>query len=201
MLVAGEPGIGKSRLAEELASAAREAGARVLVGRCWEAGGAPAYWPWVQSLRDYVGEADPEDLRARLAPAPEELLPILPELRDLFPGLPEPRALDSEGARFRLFEATSAFLRRATRDEPILLVLDDVHAADEPSLLLLQFVARQIADSRLLVRLRVPRRRAHREPGAGRLDRTARARAAHHAGRARGSPPGRRGRVHRAGHG
>jgi tetratricopeptide (TPR) repeat protein len=150
VLIAGEPGIGKSRLAEELAGAARGAGARVLVGRCWEAGGAPAYWPWVQSLRDYVGDTEPETLRALLAPAPEGLLPLLPELRDLYPDLPETPAVDSEGARFRLFDAAGAFLRRATRDTPIVLVLDDVHAADEPSLLLLQFVARQIADSRLL---------------------------------------------------
>ena len=56
ILLAGEPGIGKSRLAEELVSQARGRGARVLVGRCWEAGGAPAYWPWVQSLRGYIGE-------------------------------------------------------------------------------------------------------------------------------------------------
>src|SRR5207248_877807 len=53
-LVAGEPGIGKSRLADELGKRARERGAHVLWGRCWEAGGAPAYWPWVQSLRTYV---------------------------------------------------------------------------------------------------------------------------------------------------
>ena len=50
-LLTGEPGIGKSRLAEELARHARDRGALVLIGRCWEAGGVPAFWPWVQSLR------------------------------------------------------------------------------------------------------------------------------------------------------
>ena len=50
-LISGEPGIGKSRLADELANRAVEQGAVVLVGRCWEAGGAPAFWPWVQALR------------------------------------------------------------------------------------------------------------------------------------------------------
>ena len=60
-LLVGEPGIGKSRLAEELAARARARGALVLVGRCWEAGGAPAYWPWVQSLRAYVRQAEPGD--------------------------------------------------------------------------------------------------------------------------------------------
>ena len=66
VLVAGEPGIGKSRLVDELMGQARARAARVIVGRCWEAGGAPAYWPWVQSLRTYVRETDPEELRAQL---------------------------------------------------------------------------------------------------------------------------------------
>src|SRR5262249_28570578 len=62
-LVSGEPGIGKSSLVEQLAARARERGAEVLVGRCWEAGGAPAYWPWVQALRTYVRERDRDLLR------------------------------------------------------------------------------------------------------------------------------------------
>ena len=59
--------------------------------------------------------------------------------------------MDPEGARFRLFEAASSFLRSAAHARPLVLVLDDLHAADEPSLLLLRFVAREIADSRLMV--------------------------------------------------
>ncbi len=151
VLVAGEPGIGKSRLADELMGQARVRGTRVLVGRCWEAGGAPAYWPWVQSLRAYVPETDLDALRTQLGAGAGDLAQLLPELRDLFPGLPEPPALESEGARFRLFEAAGSFLRSAAQDHPVVLMLDDLHAADEPSLLLLRFVAREIADSRLLV--------------------------------------------------
>src|SRR6266849_950388 len=63
LLVVGEPGIGKSRLGDELIAHARARGARVLVGRCWEAGGAPAYWPWMQALRSYLRECDPVQLR------------------------------------------------------------------------------------------------------------------------------------------
>jgi DNA-binding SARP family transcriptional activator len=151
VLLAGEPGIGKSRLADELTGRAQARGARILLGRCWEAGGAPAYWPWVQSLRVYVREAEPETLRAGLGAGAADLVPLLPELRELFPDLGEPAAQESEGARFRLFDAASSFLRRATQAGPIVLVLDDLHAADEPSLLLLRFVAREIADTRLLV--------------------------------------------------
>ena len=151
VLVAGEPGIGKSRLVEELASRARTHGARVLVGRCWEAGGAPAYWPWVQALRAYVRETDRDALAAQLRAADGDLLlALLPELADLAPGR-EPPALDTEGARFRLFAAIAAFLRAGAEAQPLVVVLDDLHAADEPSLLLLRFVAREIAGSRIVI--------------------------------------------------
>jgi DNA-binding SARP family transcriptional activator len=150
-LVEGEPGIGKSRLAEELAEDAHARGAAVLVGRCWEAGGAPAYWPWTQSLRAYVRETDAAALGAELGAGASELVQIVPDLRQRFPDLPPPSPLDPEGARFRLFEATAEFLRNAGESRPIVLVLDDLHAADAPSLLLLRFLARELASTRLLV--------------------------------------------------
>ena len=150
-LLVGEPGIGKSRLAEELIAHARARSARILVGRCWEAGGAPAYWPWVQSLRAYIVERDSADVREELGARAGELAQLLPELRERLPDLPKPSLLDPEAARFRLFDAVISFLTRAAAKRPIVLVLDDLHAADEPSLLLLQFVARGLGDSRLLV--------------------------------------------------
>ena len=150
-LLAGEPGIGKSRLAEELIAQASARGALVLVGRCWEAGGAPAYWPWVQALRDYVRDSDPAVLRLELGAGATELARILPELRERFPELPEPPALEPEEARFRLFDATAEFLRNAAQGRPIVLVLDDLHAADAPSLLLLRFLARGLDSMPLLV--------------------------------------------------
>jgi DNA-binding SARP family transcriptional activator/tetratricopeptide (TPR) repeat protein len=150
-LLVGEPGIGKSRLADELTRLARARGTRVLVGRCWEAGGAPAYWPWVQSLRAYVREEEPASLRAQLGTGGAHVAQILPELRELFPDLSEPPALESEGARFGLFDATAQFLRNASARRPILLVLDDLHAADTPSLLLLQYLAREAGSMRILL--------------------------------------------------
>ena len=150
-LLTGEPGIGKSRLADELVREAHARGARVLAGRCWEAGGAPAYWPWVESLRAYVREAEPERLRVELGGGAAELAQILPELHAILPELPEPTPQDPEEARFRLFDATAEFLRNASASQPIVVVLDDLHAADTPSLLLLQFIARGLGSTHLLV--------------------------------------------------
>ena len=76
---------------------------------------------------------------------------IIPELRVHFPDLPDPPGRDSEGARFRLFDAVSEFIRKASQRRAIVLVLDDLHAADVPSLLLLQFLARELGSMRMLV--------------------------------------------------
>ena len=79
-LIAGEPGIGKSRMADELAARARERGAQVVWGRCWEAGGAPAYWPWVQSLRSMIRHLNADHLRAQMGAGAVEIAQLLPEL-------------------------------------------------------------------------------------------------------------------------
>jgi DNA-binding SARP family transcriptional activator len=150
-LLAGEPGIGKSRLAEEAIACARTRGARVLVGRCWEAGGAPAYWPWVQALRPYLRDTDAETLRSQLREGAADVARLLPELRELLGGLDPAPALEPEEARFRLFDSLTTFLRRMAATRPLVLLLDDLHAADEPSLLLLRFVARELGDSRLMI--------------------------------------------------
>jgi DNA-binding SARP family transcriptional activator len=149
-LIGGEPGIGKSRLAEEGLRIAHQRGVRVLVGRCWEAGGAPAYWPWVQALRPYLRELDPATLHARLGSGAADIAQLFPELRELLPALPEPLAPESEGARIRLFDATVAFLKSIANERPLVVFVDDLHAADEPSLLLLRFAAREVVGTRLL---------------------------------------------------
>jgi DNA-binding SARP family transcriptional activator len=151
VLLVGEPGIGKSRLAEEALRIAHQRRARVLVGRCWEAGGAPAYWPWVQALRSYLHDCDRDLLRTQLAAGAGDVAHLLPELREMFPDLPDPAAPESEGARIRLFDAVLAFLKNIARERPLVLFFDDLHAADEPSLLLLRFLARDVAGARLFL--------------------------------------------------
>jgi DNA-binding SARP family transcriptional activator len=150
-LLVGEAGIGKSRLAEEAAARATAVGARVLWGRCWEAGGAPAYWPWVQSLRSYVSGCDPGQLRGLIRGNAVHVAQLVPEIAELLPELGEPQPLDGDGARFQLFDATATFLARVGAQRPLVLVLDDLHAADEPSLLLLRFVASNVPDARLMI--------------------------------------------------
>jgi DNA-binding SARP family transcriptional activator len=150
-LVVGEPGIGKSRLTDELSAVARARGAAVLWGRCWEAGGAPAYWPWTQAIRAHIRDCEPDALRAQLGAGSAEIAELLPELRDVFPDVPAAELDGAEGSRFRVFEAIAAFLRRAAAAQPLVVVLDDLHAADEPTLLLLQFLAGALADAPVLI--------------------------------------------------
>ena len=146
VLVAGEPGIGKTRLAEELAARATVRGAVVLWGRCWEGAGAPSFWPWVQVVRGYVQvqAGDPAALRHDLGAGAADIAQLVPAVHDCIPGLPIPPPLDPEAARFRLFDSMAGFLRTAAARRPLLLVLDDLHWADMPSLALLRFMSREL---------------------------------------------------------
>jgi tetratricopeptide (TPR) repeat protein len=151
LLVAGEPGIGKSRMADVLATHAKDRGVRVLWGRCWEAGGAPAFWPWVQSLRALLRNLTAEQVRAQMAGGAADIAQLLPEVREVIGDMPVPSALDPDAARFRLFDSTVTFLKNAAAVQPLMLVLDDLQVADTPSLLLLQFIAGALGDDHLFV--------------------------------------------------
>jgi tetratricopeptide (TPR) repeat protein len=151
VLVAGEPGIGKTRLAEELAAAATARGVLVLWGRCWEGEGAPAFWPWVQVVRAYVQGSDPAALRREMGAGAADIAQVVPVVRDCLPDLPTPPPTEPEAARFRLFDSLAGFFRAAAAHRPLLLVLDDLHWADAPSLALLRFVGRELEGAGLLV--------------------------------------------------
>ncbi|HEY7847947.1 MAG TPA: AAA family ATPase [Candidatus Limnocylindria bacterium] len=151
VLIGGEPGVGKSRLADELTSHARHRGYEVLWGRGWEDAGAPPYWPWVQVLRQHVRAADPADIRRQLGTGIADVAQMLPDLRELFPDLPPPPAAESESARFQLFDSTTKFIRNAALARPLLIVLDDLQSADTPSLMMIRFLATQLVMIRALV--------------------------------------------------
>ena len=151
LLISGEAGIGKTRLAEEFASHAASRGTRVVWGRCWEGGGVPAYWPWIQALRTLLADSD---LELPKISASAELAQLMPELR-VSSESPNAAATsarsDPEQARFRLFDSVTSLLKDAARLQPLMLVLDDLHDADQPSLLMLQFVARELGGSRIML--------------------------------------------------
>ena len=135
--VAGEPGIGKTRLVSEFVGRAEANGALVLFGRCDEETLVP-YQPFIEALRSYVGRCPVEQLRRQVADGGPELSRILPALRRRLPDLPEPPRSESETERFRLFELVAAFLARIDASAPLVLVLDDLHWADRSTLSLLR---------------------------------------------------------------
>lgn len=152
VLLAGEPGIGKTRLAEELGLHAGQRNVQVLWGRCYEGGSAPAFWPWVQILRAYLRTHDLTAFLTDMTGDAANLARLLPELSGrLSPAVAASPPPDDEQARFYLFNSITTCLLHAAQAQPLLLILDDLQWADTPSLLLLQFLANEIRQSPLLV--------------------------------------------------
>jgi DNA-binding SARP family transcriptional activator len=137
VVIGGEPGIGKTRLAAEFARVVHGEGALVLYGRCDE-GLAVPYQPFVEALRPYARAAGPDRLRAELGHLAPELARLLPELA----GLGEPVRADPESERFALFEAVTALIEAMTYQRRVLVVLDDLHWATTPTLLMLRHLLR-----------------------------------------------------------
>jgi hypothetical protein len=139
-LIAGEPGIGKTRLLEELEALGGERGFLVAWGRGWELGSAPTYWPWIEVLRTVLARRSSKG-------AATEVVRLLPEV-----SLGAKRSgSDAQGPSdpFEVGDAVSQYLREAAVETPLLVLLDDLHAADPSSLELAEFVARQVRDCRI----------------------------------------------------
>ncbi|MBM4420738.1 MAG: hypothetical protein FJ034_03960 [Chloroflexi bacterium] len=152
VMLVGEPGIGKTRTVQELETYARMRGAQVLWGRAHESSGAPPYWPWVQVGRVWGAQiADARALRQRLGLGVADLQRLFPELRAMYPDLSDPEPASDESAQFRLFEAYAQFVRAQSAEAPWVVVLDDLHWADRPTLELLQHLARELLDMRVLL--------------------------------------------------
>ena len=140
-LIAGEPGIGKTRLADELAQYGVGRGVQAIWGRCWEGGGASAYWPWRQIVRTCLRMKNASMLVDELGSCANDLGIVVPEARNYTATgiVTSPLPSDPEQARFRLFDSVSTFLNLAAINHPLLILLEDLHAADLSSLLLLRF--------------------------------------------------------------
>jgi predicted ATPase/DNA-binding SARP family transcriptional activator len=149
VVLAGDAGIGKTSLASELARRAHEDGAVVLAGRAPEEGLAP-YQPFLEALSHYFATASLDDIRAAVREHGPELAHLVPELRRRVPELPAAPA-EPEGERYRLFEAVVGLLSSVSQHAPILLVLDDLHWADRPTMLLLRHLSRAPRPERLMV--------------------------------------------------
>jgi DNA-binding SARP family transcriptional activator len=150
VMLSGEPGIGKTRLATELGLRAHSRGAIVLYGRCDEDPLQP-HQPFVEALRHYICNADPTVIAGQVQLISGELRRVVPELAERVPGLAHPLSGDPAGARYRLFEAVAGLLCEAAQHRPLVLVLDDLHWADDATLLLLKYVARYPREARLMI--------------------------------------------------
>lgn len=148
VLLAGDAGIGKSRLISEFAARANAIGATVLVGECVPIGeGKLPYAPIVGALRSLLRERDSPEIDALVGPARAELARLLPELGDDADGAPE--SAPSSGSQARLFEQLLETLAQASRDAPLVLVIEDVHWADRSTRDFLAFLVRGARRERL----------------------------------------------------
>ncbi len=149
-LVSGEPGIGKTRLANEFSARAAARGLRVMWGRSWEGAGAPAYWPIIQIIRACAERPDFAQLTEALGAGIEQVAALVPELIQPAPSHGE-RAdagrIDPEQARFRLFDAVATLLKGVAHREPLVIVIDDLHDADLGAIQMVRFIARALKDA------------------------------------------------------
>ncbi len=141
VFLGGEPGVGKSRLAEELEGEARQHGFLALTGHCYETEQTPPYSAVLEILEKAMAEVEPQILRESLGEAAQEIAVLVPELRQRFPEIPAAVELPSEQERKYLFNAIRDFLTRSSRVRPHFLVVEDVQWAAEVGLQLLRYLA------------------------------------------------------------
>ena len=152
MLVAGEAGVGKSRLVAEVAREAEARGMRVLTGHCVESDGAAPYLPYVEMIEQAIGiRATRSCCARRSAGVAPEIARIAPALRRLLPDIGPPVELPPELAQRYVWNSVGEFLTRGAQRQPLLLVLEDLHWADESTVLMTEYLAPLLPDLPVLL--------------------------------------------------
>lgn len=151
ILIAGEPGVGKTRLLDAFAERAAREGAEVLRGGASEAAGMPPYLPFLEALGQHIHATSAEVLREQTGELAAILTTLLPELAVRLGKLPENYPLPPEQARLRLFEAVGSLLQTICAAQPLVVLLDDLQWTDASTLDLLCHVARRLRNARLLL--------------------------------------------------
>ncbi|MEE9280691.1 MAG: AAA family ATPase [Myxococcota bacterium] len=151
VLLAGEAGVGKSRLAEETAEEARRLGFLVLSGHCTDMDGPQPYLPLIEQIEQALRTVRPERLREALGANAPEVAKLMPELRQRYPDIPEPIAIPPEQERRYLLHGVSEFIEHAARIQPMLLIYEDLHWADESTLALLGSLAQRLHEMPVFV--------------------------------------------------
>jgi class 3 adenylate cyclase/tetratricopeptide (TPR) repeat protein len=151
VMIAGEPGIGKTRLTEEIKAVAVERGYRARTGHCVEVEGGAPYMPIVEIIEEAIKDVDPKLLRDTLGDSAPEVARVVPHLRRLFPDIPPPLELPPEQERRYLFNSIREFIARAGANRPQVFVLDDLHWGDAATLQLLTHLAEHIHEMPVLI--------------------------------------------------
>jgi DNA-binding CsgD family transcriptional regulator/Flp pilus assembly protein TadD len=147
LLLAGEAGIGKSRLVAEARVHAAQAGMGIFEGRCFEPDRTLPYAPVLDLLRAYFSARTPEELAREIDPSAQELVKLLPELAAFFPNITPTPSLEPEQEKHRLIQTLASFFARRASPRPLLIVVEDLHWSDEASLEFLLSLARRVVST------------------------------------------------------
>ncbi len=162
--ISGDHGVGKTRLAREVAADAERAGFVALWGQGYDDEGSPAYWPWAELIRRYADRFGLDRARKVMGTGVRDIACLIPALESLVPAAGGSREPPSQQARYRLFAAMRSFVERAAVDAPLLLVLDDLHYCDPDTLRLFEAVAGDLERCRVVVIGTYVQRRALHHP-------------------------------------
>ena len=149
VFITGEPGIGKTSLAREAAT--RSEPPILLMGRCLEPEGSPVYHPFIEALRSYFATAPPELFDGETKSLLCNFTRLVPEIHQILPDLPEPTLLEPKQEQLRLMSNLTQFIKRATKERPWLIILDDLQWADQSSLELLRYLSHHLPSMALLI--------------------------------------------------